>query len=436
MKRLSFPLDVQIELTEACNQRCLHCYNYWRYDYKTIKKDELMVNDFLILLSKLNDCGVSMITLTGGEPLLRPDVFFALLKQGKKYGMEVGLNSNAVLITKEMANKMYEYGLDHALISLLGLEDTHNRISSLSNGFKNTCNGIKNLLEAKIPVVVNMVASKISHNDIYQLGSFIKELGVEKFCVTPMVPSHETHFQYVLNGEECKSALRTLLKTGKDFNLKIDTLEPIARCLFKPEEEDEFISFFGNRICSASVSSCAISSKGNVRPCIHADQEFGNLLKEDLSLIWEKMSFWSSCEILPKECLECNANVICEGGCRMSAKLINGSYNNKDMYMTEPIMDFSRINKLPQRNTELNFFEHTILKANDEIKFRKEIFGWVVYVHNNIEFCTDEGYNFIRNLSKKSSFTTTDLINEFGIEKGILVPVMEKLIRNKLIVIV
>ncbi|MFZ2310665.1 MAG: radical SAM protein, partial [Patescibacteria group bacterium] len=161
MKRLSYPIDVQIELTEACNQKCQHCYNFWRYDSDLVKKDELNADKFLLVLDKLNECGISMITLTGGEPLLRPEIFFTLLKQAKKYNMEVGLNSNAVLINKEMAEKMFEAGLDHALISVLGIESTHDSVSNLSGGFRKTCQGISNLVEAGIPVAVNMVASKL-----------------------------------------------------------------------------------------------------------------------------------------------------------------------------------------------------------------------------------------------------------------------------------
>jgi MoaA/NifB/PqqE/SkfB family radical SAM enzyme len=108
MKRLSFPIDVQIELTEACNQKCRHCYNFWRYDSEVVKKNELSAADFLLVLDKLNDCGVSVITITGGEPMLRPEVFFSLLRKAKRYDMEVGLNSNAVLISKEIAHRMFE----------------------------------------------------------------------------------------------------------------------------------------------------------------------------------------------------------------------------------------------------------------------------------------------------------------------------------------
>lgn len=435
MQRLLFPVDVQIELTEACNQKCRHCYNFWRYDSNVIKKDELSADDFLIILSKLNDSGVSMLTLTGGEPLLRSEIFFSLLKQAKKYDMEVGLNSNAVLTNKEMAKRMFEEGLDHALISLMGLESTHNSISNLPDGFNSTCRGISNLIEAGVSVAVNMVASKLNQSEIYQVGKIVHELGVKTFCVTPMVPSHKSHHQYLLTAEECKEVFRDLLKTKKDFGFNIDTLEPIARCMFKEDEDDEFIDFIGNRICSAAVSSCAISSRGNVRPCIHADKEFGNILSSDFFEIWEKMDHWSSPDILPKECSGCNANIICEGGCRMSAKLTSGCYNGNDMYMTAPIMDLDRIKKLPKVGIP-DFKNSSSLKINNHVRFRKEGFGWIVYVYSNVEFCTDEGYNFIVALSEKMSFTLDSLIKEYDFSEDLIKPVVSKLIGSRIITVI
>lgn len=432
MKRLSFPIDVQIELTEACNQKCRHCYNFWRYDSEVVKKNELSAADFLLVLDKLNDCGVSVITITGGEPMLRPEVFFSLLRKAKRYDMEVGLNSNAVLISKEIAHRMFEEKLDHALISLLGVKDTHNLIAGLPGGFEKTRNGIINLIEAGVPVSVNMVASKMNQNEIYEVGRMVKELGVESFCMTPMVPSHKSNLQYLLSKEECKNSLRELMRVQRDFCLEIDTLEPIPRCLFKEEEDEEFLPFLGNRICSAAISSCAISSKGNVRPCVQSDKEFGSLLFEDFSEVWERMKFWSSCDILPKECQKCNANIICEGGCRMSGKMVNGSYDSNDMYMTEPIMDFGRIQKLPERET-IVLHKNDPLKINKQLRFRKENFGWIIYSHRKVEFCTEEGFNLIKQLCDKPYFTIENLMEEFSFSEDLIKPIIIKFLENKLI---
>lgn len=432
MKRLSCPIDVQIELTESCNQKCVHCYNFWRYTEEA-RPDELGISDFLAILSKLHNSGVSVITLTGGEPLLRRSIFFSLLEQAKKYGMEVGLNSNAVLIDKDAAKQMFDLGLDHALISILGTESTHNLITNLPDGFKKTSLGIRNLIENGIEVAINMAVSKLNQHEVYAVGKIAKDLGAKTFCATPIVPSNESHLQYLLSGEECKEVLRVLLATKDRFDFHVDTLEPMARCLFTKEDEDDFIYFFGNRICSAAVSSCAVSSKGNIRPCIHADKEFGNLLNEDLAVIWERMSFWASKDILPKECRGCGANVICEGGCRMSARLTCGEYNGKDMYMSKPIMESSRIQKLPKKNGG-RVAEDTILRINPQFRLRKEDFGGIVYVGSRVEFCTDDGLNFINQLKYMNSFTIKKISGELKYKTDQLVPIIEHLFNAKIII--
>ena len=172
MKRLSAPIDVQIELTERCNFRCRHCYNFWRYGSSNTTL-ELSIAQFLTILKSLKEYGVSVITLTGGEPLLRSEVLFALLKQAKLYGMEVGLNSNATLITESHARQLKKEGLDLALCSVLGIEKTHNYITGTKDGFSHTLKGVENLVNAGIRVAVNMVVSKLNQGELKEVGSIM-----------------------------------------------------------------------------------------------------------------------------------------------------------------------------------------------------------------------------------------------------------------------
>ena len=346
MKRLSAPLDVQIELTEKCNQRCFHCYNYWRYS-EEIGKNELGIQDFLVVVKKLVTAGINSVTLTG-ENLFKTKFAIFPFRIFQKNNIKASINSNAVLIKNNDASKLRDLGVTHVLVSLLGTEKTHNGITN-SNTFKKVCNGIATLINNKVSVSINIAVSKLNLCELRSVGMIAKDLGAITFCATPVVPSHQSNKKFLLDGNECKQMLRTLLKIRDDFQVRIDTLEPIARCLFNEDEEDEFVNFFGNRICSAAITTCAISSRGTVRPCIHADVEFGNLLYEDFLDIWEKMKFWASPNILPNGCKSCKAVVICEGGCRMSAKLMSGHYNGKDMYMNRPITNIDRVKSFQQK---------------------------------------------------------------------------------------
>lgn len=434
MKRLSAPLDVQIELTEKCNQKCFHCYNYWRYS-EEIGKNELDTKGFLLIIDKLIKVGINSVTLTGGEPFLRPNLLFSILEYCNKNNIKASINSNAALIKNDDAEKIGGLGITHMLVSLLGMEKTHNIITN-SDTFKKACRGIIALVSNKIKVSVNMAVSKLNFRELNDVSKIAKDLGADTFCATPVIPSHQSHKNFLLSGEECKQMLRTLLAIKDRLKINIDTLEPIARCLFNEEEEYEFVNFFNNRICSAAVTTCVISSKGTVRPCIHADMEFGNLLYENFFDIWEKMKFWASPDILPSGCKSCKAIVICEGGCRMSAKLIHGSYYSNDMYMKEPITKIERVKKLPFENEVKgtdNFQEKDIFCFNSLVVLRKEDFGGVVFIDNKTDFLTGKGFELLLSLKSKGVFSVESINREFGLDADKIIFIFKKLYRNKII---
>jgi MoaA/NifB/PqqE/SkfB family radical SAM enzyme len=155
---LSSPLMFKLELTEACNQICRHCYNYWRQERKP-PSGELATEQFLNIARQIHSAKVGGVTLTGGEPMLRKEVLFAMVSEFHNLGIDVGMNSNGALVTNEDARTLKQCGLDHALISVLGPESVHNLIAGPGGDFKKTTNGIINLLEAGIYVAVNMPVS-------------------------------------------------------------------------------------------------------------------------------------------------------------------------------------------------------------------------------------------------------------------------------------
>lgn len=402
-----------------------------------IGKNEINTQDFLLVVKKLVTAGINSFTLTGGEPFLKPNLLFSILEYCKKNNIKTSINSNATLIKDSNASKIRDLGVTHVLVSLLGTEKTHNSITN-SNTFKRVCNGITALVNNKVKVSVNMAVSKLNLCELRNVSKIVKTLGVNTFCATPIVPSHQSNINFLLNGEECKQMLRTLLKIKNELKLNIDTLEPIARCLFNEEEEEEFVNFFGNRICSAAVTTCAISSKGTVRPCIHADMEFGNLLHEDFPSVWERMKLWASPDILPNGCKSCKAVIICEGGCRMSAKLVSGFYNDKDMYMKGPITNMERVKKLPikkekEKEEAVDFQDKDIFNFNLSVVLRREDFGGTVFVDNKNVFLTDKGLEFFLSLKSKGVFSVKSVKEEFGLETDEISFLFNKLYKNKII---
>ena len=432
MNRLFSPLDVQIELTEGCNQVCRHCYNYWRKDSKA-PSGELALDDFLIIVRQIHLARVGSVTLTGGEPMLRKELLFGLIPELQRLDIDVGLNSNGVLIDRESAGILAKSGLKHALISVLGPETVHNSIAGPGGSFVGTINGIKNLLDSGIDVAVNMPVSKANLAYLRETAILIRNVGVSKFCSGPIVPSCKTDISLCLSAEECKTCLRGLIGIGSDLSLTVAVLEPLARCLFRPEEDAEFIRFFGNRICSAAVSSCAISSRGDMRPCIHSDVIYGNVLPDKFLDVWNKMGEWASPEILPEKCIACNALMVCEGGCRMSAKNTTGRYNGPDMYMTEPISDPERAILMPQVDSLDRLGYEDLFEFNKRCIIRKEQQGYVLCAQGRLEYLTLQGFSFISLIRQFESFSLCLLVKETGHSVEMLEPVIQRLVLSGVI---
>lgn len=379
---------------------------------------ELSEEAYLNIVERLGQAGIYNLTVTGGEPLLRKRIALRVISKARTFGMDVGLNTNAVLINERTAGELRDTGLDHALVSILGTKTTHDQITGLPGAYQKACRGLKYLLNANISVAVNMVATKQNQTEIAAVGKEMAALGIKTFCVTPMVPSCEGNKTLMLDNRECKSALRELMKLGAELAINIDTLEPLPRCLFDLEEDSDFRNFFGNRLCSAGISTCVISAEGFVRPCIHADISYGNLLLEPLKNIWEKMNPWSSSAILPSDCVECNAVHQCQGGCRMSAKIFTGQYNGRDAYMTQAIKDPTRNTCRSQTTTSARKISpDELFSVNRDVRVRKESFGGVFSIRGKISFLTWDGIKMIEQLTDKGYFTANDLSVMFGIDE-------------------
>ncbi len=112
-------------LTNRCNLRCTHCYNYSGPESAT--EDELSTAEAMVLIDDLADMGVPLIIFTGGEPLLREDIF-ELARYAAGKGIGVALSSNGTLITADSALQIQESGISYVGISLDGADaETHNR---------------------------------------------------------------------------------------------------------------------------------------------------------------------------------------------------------------------------------------------------------------------------------------------------------------------
>lgn len=171
----SFADIVFIELTRACNLNCKHCLN----NSGKPMQNQLNYEEIKNLIIKLANCGLQEVRLTGGEPLLFPQIY-EIIKLCRELGLFVSIGTNGTLINENVAKKLKDAGLNKAVVSIDGNEDVHDEIRG-PNTYKKALNGLKLLKENGIKVRINTVIMKNNMNDVINFSKKIHELEIPMF---------------------------------------------------------------------------------------------------------------------------------------------------------------------------------------------------------------------------------------------------------------
>lgn len=155
---------VYLELTRACNLKCIHCLN----NSGIKQKDELTKEGLLKLIKNFSSHGVQEIRFTGGEPLLFNGIY-DLIKFATEEGICTSLGTNGTLVTKEVAKKLKESGLKKVVVSIDGNKKTHDKIRGRKN-YQKAMHGLKYLQKNGINVRINSVIMKSNMEDVIKLA--------------------------------------------------------------------------------------------------------------------------------------------------------------------------------------------------------------------------------------------------------------------------
>ena len=325
MKRLfSAPTTVNLELTELCNVKCRHCYNFWR--------DESMgVNT--VSAEKMND--ITNKLAEGGEPFSK----FALLESAisglAKKNISMSVNSNLMLATEERTKKLASYGVDHILTSLPSPDpELNDYIMNQPGAFDLIMKGIRATVAAGIRVSVNMVITRQTMGQVYEAGKLLSDLGCQKLFTTRAVPptysDTEQDDNYILTFEEQKKALDDALRVKEDFGLMIGTLVSYPLCFL--EDLDKYADFVGRGCPAQAGHRMSINANGDVHACVHEEEGYGNILTKSVKEIYQGQQYrrWHKGDFHYEGCKGCRYIDICESGCSMTSVGVYGEHSAKD----------------------------------------------------------------------------------------------------------
>ena len=177
------PLYVKIKITWACNLRCQMC-NVWRQD----REDRLTLPLLRALAAELAVLGTRKIHLSGGEVLLRPDLF-EIVAAFAAQGMQVNLTTNGTLLTPERAASLVESGIRNVSVSLDGATPAVHDDLRGKGHWKRTLRGIRNLRRAakharrKVHIRINTVITRRNFRGLAQLPEIAFHAGADRLTL-------------------------------------------------------------------------------------------------------------------------------------------------------------------------------------------------------------------------------------------------------------
>jgi AdoMet-dependent heme synthase len=267
---LGIPLSVHLDVTYRCNERCIHCY----LDHDD--HGEMSTAEIKDLLTQLSEAGVFFLTISGGEVLMRRDLF-DILEFARGLLFNVKLKTNGVMIREPQAKRLRELGIEEIQISVYShRSEVHDAITKLPGSLKRTIEAIRFLRAHSLKVTIANVLMSANMSDYQGVIALAKELDVT-YTVDPTITPKMDGDRSILHLHIEDSALHDVLH---DPNL-VGDLEEF--CATPPAPDDDIMEGYP---CSAGHTSCYISPYGDVYPCVAFPLPSGNVRRQKFLDIW------------------------------------------------------------------------------------------------------------------------------------------------------
>jgi len=334
-------------ITRACNLKCVHCYN----DSGMSKPShEVTTQQARGVLDDLATYGVPSVLFSGGEPLMRPDLF-ELIEHAVGRGLRTVISTNGTLIEKDKAALIRDLGVSYVGISLDGMGPVNDKFRGVKGAFDRTVRGIRNCREAGVRVGLRLTLTGQNVQDLEALFDFFEAEGIERACFYHLVPSGRggdmsgerlTHAQSRAAMEIILAKTRQYQEAGRQTDiLTVDNHVDGVYTYLKLLDEDParardvwtLLTWNGGGLNSSGIGIGCIDYDGYV----HANQfwthyTLGNIHEKPFSDIWSNTE-----ELLLKGLRERRAHI--KGRCRVCKffEACGGSLRVRaDLYFGDP----------------------------------------------------------------------------------------------------
>lgn len=331
-------------LTRTCNLKCVHCYT----NSDAVKyPDELSTEQAKAVLDDLAEFKVPAVLFSGGEPLVRKDLF-ELAAHARNRGLHVVLSTNGTLITPETARTFVELKFAYIGISLdSAIPAIHDEFRGMQGAFERTMRGFKHCTDAGQKVGLRLTLTRHTAQNLDKLFDLIEREGIDRACFYHLCPAGRGKDLMALSADESRAAVDTIITRTNDLvarGKRVEILTVDNHCdgpyLYlrmlrenhpRAQQVLDMLKWNGGGRYSSGVGIANIDFVGNV----HADQfsmyrSFGNVKRRKFSEIWQDVSdpimagLKDRLPHLNGRCGQCKFREFCAGGLRARAEISTG----------------------------------------------------------------------------------------------------------------
>lgn len=319
-------------ITRRCNLNCIHCYSD---SHNQEYPGELSTDLGKRLIDNLAEFQVPVLLFSGGEPLIREDLF-ELAGYAKKRGLRTVISTNGTLIDKKTASKIKETGFSYVGISLDGIGSNNDAFRGQKGAYDNALKGIRNTMKAGTRVGLRFTITRHNYKDIKGIFELINREKIDRVCFYHLVYSgrgssmENDDLSYLEKKRTIDYIINKTVLLNKTKHIDILTVDNHTDSvyLYKKTNNDDILKLL--RLSGGNSSGKGISCIDNLGN-VHADQfwtfnSLGNVRKRNFSDIWTDISNPILAALrgnrktnIKGKCKRCKHFDICNGNFRVRA---------------------------------------------------------------------------------------------------------------------
>ncbi len=321
--RVFLPRLISWNMTFRCNLHCPHCYIDAR---ESAARDELSTEEGRKLIDQIAELSKPILIFSGGEPILRPDIF-ELARYATSKGLIAAMGSNGTLITDSVAAELKASGIRAVAVSIdSAIPERHDEFRGLKGAWQRAMDGIAACRAHGISVQVNTTVTQQNYDEIEAIMALAEDAGATSFHLFFLVPTGRGVGIEDISPEMYERMIEGVLDLVAEAKYKLDVRPVCAPQFMRIASQKGLDVRHWSRGCIAGLYYCRIYPTGEVTPCPYMPLKLGNIRDTPFREIWfnsQVLRDLRDFDNLKGKCGACEYRAIC-GGCRARAYGLTG----------------------------------------------------------------------------------------------------------------